>query len=179
MVTQLLVSESMAEIEIETRIRAPIERCFDLARDVEVHARSAAFTAERVIPPGRIEGLLELGDLVTFRGRHLGVTRTLTARVVELQRPHRFVDEMVAGAFQSLRHVHEFEQLGDETIMKDTLRWEAPCGALGRLANRLILRRHLLWFLRKKQRALKAIAEAAAHAAEDLSPNLASWSDHD
>lgn len=152
----------MVEIEIETRIRAPIERCFDLARDVEVHAQSAAFTAERVIPPGRTEGLLELGDLVTFCGHHLGVTRTLTARVVELHRPDPFVDEMVAGAFQSLRHVHEFEQVGDETIMKDTLRWKAPCGALGRLANELILRRHLRWFLRKKQRALKVIAEAAA-----------------
>jgi len=71
---------------------------------------------------GRTEGLLEQGDLVTFRGRHLGVTQTLTARVVELHRPDRFVDEMVAGAFRSLRHVHEFEQVGDETIMKDTLR---------------------------------------------------------
>lgn len=152
----------MPEIEIETRIRAPIERCFDLARDVEVHARSAAFSAERVVSPGRTAGLLELGDLVTFRGRHLGLTRTLTARVVELHRPDRFVDEMVAGSFESLRHVHEFEQDGEETVMKDTLRWRAPLGPLGRLADELILRRHLLRFLRKKQRALKAIAEAAS-----------------
>ena len=45
---------------IETRIRAPIELCFDLARDVNAHAESAAFTSERVVEPGRTQGLLYL-----------------------------------------------------------------------------------------------------------------------
>ena len=151
----------MPTLRIVTKIAAPVEECFDLSRSIDLHLESMIASRERVIG-GVTSGLIEDGQEVTWEAHHLGVRWRMTSRITAFDRPHRFVDEMVAGAFRSLRHVHEFEQVGDETIMKDTLRWEAPCGALGRVANKLILRRHLLWFLRKKQRALKVIAEAAA-----------------
>lgn len=149
----------MTTIRIETRIRAPIELCFDLARDVEAHARSAAFSSERVVPPGRTSGLLELGDLVAFEGRHFGMRQRFVARITELQRPDRFVDEMVSGVFRWLRHTHEFEADDEGTVMIDTLEWEAPLGFLGLVADRLFLRRHMRWFVETKQKGLKAIAE--------------------
>jgi len=37
----------MTRIIIETRIHALIELCFELARDVDVHAESAAFSSNR------------------------------------------------------------------------------------------------------------------------------------
>jgi len=85
----------MGHIIIETRIRAPVELCFDLARDVSVHAKSAAFSSERVVGPGRTQGLLELGDIISFEGRHFGFTQRFVARITALDRPDRFVDEMV------------------------------------------------------------------------------------
>src|SRR5215216_2552424 len=55
----------MATIIVETRIAAPIELCFDLARDVEVHVATSVSTGERVV--GRkSSGRLALGDIVTF-----------------------------------------------------------------------------------------------------------------
>ena len=63
----------MPTIIIETFIHAPVELCFDLARDVNAHAESAAFSAERVVEPGRTRGLLEVGDIVAFEGRHFGM----------------------------------------------------------------------------------------------------------
>jgi hypothetical protein len=87
----------MATIVVETRIRAPIELCFDLARDVGAHAESAAFSSERVVEPGRTLGLLEFGDLVAFEGRHFGITQRFVARITALDRPAHFVDEMVQG----------------------------------------------------------------------------------
>jgi ligand-binding SRPBCC domain-containing protein len=152
----------MATIVIETRIQAPIELCFDLARDVGAHAESAAFSSERVVEPGRTEGLLELGDLVTLEGRHFGITQRFVARITALDRPARFVDEMVEGAFKRLRHVHEFEFKDGTTVMRDTLKWEAPFGVIGRLADLLFLRRHMRRFVSTKQRALKHIAEKRA-----------------
>ena len=77
----------MGEITIETRIRAPIELCFDLARDVTAHAESAAFSSERVIAPERTQGLLELGDTVAFEGRHFGITQRFVARITILDAP--------------------------------------------------------------------------------------------
>src|SRR5436190_7571691 len=110
----------MRSLSVITEIDAPIERCFDLARDVQAHCRTAAFTRERVVG-GKSTGLLELGDQVTFEGTHFGIRQRLTSAIVEFDRPHRFVDEMVSGAFKSLRHVHDFESQDSKTIMRDTI----------------------------------------------------------
>jgi len=157
----------MTRIVIETKIPAPIELCFDLARDVNSHEQSAAFSSERVVPPGRTEGLLELGDLVAFEGRHFGIKQRFVARITALDRPRRFVDEMVQGSFKWLRHVHEFAHRDGVTIMRDTLEWEPPFGFIGRLADGLFLRRHMLWFVTTKQASLKQIAEAQVKTLRD------------
>ena len=152
----------MTRIVIETMIRAPIELCFDLARDVSAHKESAAFSSERIVPPGRTAGLLELGDLVAFEGRHCGVRQRFVARITALDRPRRFDDEMVHGSFKWLRHCHEFEFADGITTMRDTLEWEPPLGFIGRLADGLFLRRHMRWFVSTKQNGLKHMAEAQA-----------------
>jgi len=155
----------MTRIIIETRIHAPIELCFDLARDVDVHAESAAFSSERAVEPGRTHGSLELGDLIAFEGRHFGIKQRFVARITALDPPRRFDDEMVQGSFKWLRHVHAFEFADGVTTMRDTLEWEPPLGVIGRLADRLFLRRHMYGFVSKKQNALKRIAENRAAAA--------------
>jgi ligand-binding SRPBCC domain-containing protein len=154
----------MPTLVIETKIHAPIELCFDLARSVDAHQLTAASTRERVVA-GKLTGLLELGDRVTFEAVHLGIRQRLTAQIVELERPHRFVDEMVSGVFSCLRHVHEFHELFEErptVLMRDTLEWRSPLGPLGVLADKLFVARHLHKFLLEKQRALAEYAEAQA-----------------
>ena len=157
----------MGAITVETRIRAHIELCFDLARDVNAHAESAAFSSERVVKPGKMHGLLELNDLVAFEGRHFGIRQKFVARITALDRPNRFVDEMVEGTFKWLRHVHEFEWKNGVTIMRDRLEWKAPLGFIGKLADLLFISRHMQWFVFTKQRALKQIAEKRASLAQD------------
>jgi ligand-binding SRPBCC domain-containing protein len=152
----------MTRIVIETKIHAPIELCFDLARDINAHRESAAFSSERVIPPGRTEGLLELGDLVAFEGRHFGIKQRFVARITGFDRPHRFDDEMVEGSFKWLRHCHEFSFSNGVTSMRDTLEWQPPLGLIGRVADVIFLRRHMHWFVSTKQNALKVLAEARA-----------------
>jgi len=147
-------------ITIETRIAAPRERVFDLARDVDAHVESSAFTGERAVEPGRTSGLLELGDLLTFEGRHLGVRQRLTVRITAMDPPRRFVDEGVRGALRELHHVHEFLEDGDgATLMRDTVGWRSPFGLLGRAADALVVARHMRWFVSEKQGRLKAMAE--------------------
>src|SRR3954470_3976090 len=126
----------MPTVIIETKIKAPIELCFDLARDVEIHCQTTARTQERIIG-GKNTGLLELGDEVTFEAVHFGIKQRLSSKIVEYERPHRFTDQMIRGAFKSLRHVHEFKADVDQTLMRDTLEWKSPLGMLGILADRL------------------------------------------
>ena len=147
----------MPTISVTTEIEASPEHCFDLARDVEVHCRTAAFSQEKAIG-GTSRGLLNLGDIVTFEGVHFGIRQRLTARIVEFERPNRFLDEMVSGAFAALRHVHEFTARGTTTVMTDTITWSSPLGVLGKLAD-LFIAPHLRSFLQRRNRELKRIAE--------------------
>ena len=149
----------MGEVVVETVIAAPVERVFALARDVSVHAHTASFTDERLVTPGRLTGILELGDLVAFEGRHFGIRQTFVAKIVEMSPPRLFVDEMVKGAFTWLRHEHEFHIHAVGTLMRDVIRWRSPLGPIGTLADRLFVERHMGWFVRTKQQALKQIAE--------------------
>jgi len=149
----------MPRIVIETWIAAPPERVFDLARDVGAHTESAGFSGERAVPPGRTEGLLEAGDLVTFEGKHFGIRQRVTVKILSMDRPRRFDDELVRSAFRHLHHAHEFEPSKGGTLMRDTLEWTSPFGILGRIADRVAVIRHMRWFVTTKQRALKAIAE--------------------
>lgn len=149
----------MPRIVVETWIDAPPERVFDLSRDVSAHAESASFTHERIVPPGRTEGLLEAGDLITFEGRHFGLRQRITAKILSMDPPRIYVDELVRSAFRQLRHVHEFEPSNGGTLMRDTLDWTSPFGILGRLADRVAVIRHMTWFVTTKQSALKRIAE--------------------
>jgi ligand-binding SRPBCC domain-containing protein len=125
----------MTAIVVETRILAPIEVCFDLARDVDVHVKTSSTTCERAVG-GRTSGLLELGDVVTFEALHFGSRQRLTSKIVEFDRPKRFVDEMVNGAFAGLRHTHEFFVDGTSVLMRDTLTWRSPLGPLGVIADK-------------------------------------------
>jgi ligand-binding SRPBCC domain-containing protein len=145
--------------ELCTDIDAPIETVFDLARDLDLHARSMARTRERAVA-GRTSGRIELGETVTWRARHLGTWWSLMSRVTVVERPTRFEDVQERGPFASFRHEHRFESLpGGGTRMRD--RWEhsAPLGPLGWLADRVVLARHMRRLLETRNAALKREAE--------------------
>ena len=143
------------------RVAAPPERCFDLARSVDLHAHSAAATGERPVG-GVTRGLLGAGQEVTWRARHFGVRQSLTSRMTAFDRPRHFRDSMVRGAFRRFDHDHYFEPSGDGgTVMREVFDYEAPLGPLGRLAERLFLTRYMRHFLEERNRHEKAAAESA------------------
>ena len=97
--------DAMPVIEIRTEVRAPLDRCFDLSRDIDLHLVSMRATGERAVA-GRTSGLIGLGEEVTWEARHLGVRQRFTSRITEFARPHYFQDRMVRGAFRSFARDH-------------------------------------------------------------------------
>lgn len=151
----------MTRIHLETRIEAPIERVFDLARDIDLHARSMAHTGEEAIA-GRTSGPIGLGETVTWRARHLGRWWTLTSRITVVERPTRFADEQASGPFARFEHTHTFGSMAGGTLMTDDWDHTSPFGPLGRLADRLFLGRHMRRLLETRNAALKAEAEGSS-----------------
>ncbi|OXM85326.1 SRPBCC family protein [Paenibacillus rigui] len=148
----------MPLIRTEFIIQAPVDRCFDLARSIDIHAASASQTRERAIA-GRTTGLIELGETVTWEAVHFGIRQRLTARIAELERPYYFVDEMVHGAFKRFRHTHEFVAVAEGTHMIDTFDYESPFGLLGRIADALFLEKYMKRFLIRRNEYIKKMAE--------------------
>lgn len=144
---------------IETRMHAPIDRCFDLARSIEIHIRSTEKTREKVV--GRsATGLLGPDDEVTWEGIHLGVRQRLTSRITVFNPPYHFRDSMVRGAFRRFDHDHFFEQDKGVTIMKDRFEYTSPFGLLGDLADTLFLKRYMERLLRIRANVIRVAAEA-------------------
>ena len=151
----------MPHIQIETQIAAPIELCFDLARDIDFHTRSLADTGERAVA-GRTTGLIELGESVTWEARHFCVRQHFTAKIVAFERPTYFRDVMTKGAFKSFEHDHRFESRDGGTLMIDEVVLRSPFGSLGWLVDGLFMTRYMRRMLERRCQAIKAEAEFIA-----------------
>ena len=154
----------MQLIELQTRITAPPDRCFLLSLSIDLHKESTAQTGERAIA-GVTQGLIGPNQTVTWQGRHFGLTLTQETLISKYDRPHYFQDIMLRGMFKSFEHDHYFDPLPDGTTrMRDELRFAAPLGPLGRVAERLVLRRYLAGFLLERNQLIKQVAESATNA---------------
>lgn len=151
----------MTVIRVATTIAAPAGRVFDLARSVDFHVASAKASGERVVG-GVASGLLEPGDEVVWSARHFGVRQTLSSRITSFDRPRSFRDSMVRGAFKRFDHDHLFEDQGDVVVMRDVFDYDAPLGLLGRIADALVLERHMRRFLEARAAEIKQAAESDA-----------------
>ncbi|MEM9340062.1 MAG: SRPBCC family protein [Bacteroidota bacterium] len=149
----------MPEINLQTIIHAPIERCFDLSRSIDLHKISTKHTDEEAVD-GVTSGLINLNEFVTWRARHFGIHQKLTTRITELDRPKFFVDEMIKGAFKGFRHEHHFEATQVGVLMTDIFNYRSPFGILGKLIDVLILERYMTRLLIKRNEIIKEFAES-------------------
>jgi ligand-binding SRPBCC domain-containing protein len=153
----------MTRLEDLTRIHAPAERCFDLARSVEVHLLGNVHWGEAAVAAaGVTSGLVGMGQRVTWRAKHFGTWHTLTSEITAMDRPVYFQDAMIRGPFQFMSHDHYFRSISpNETEMADVFCFAAPLAVLGRLAEIAVFRRYMRALLRERSEVLREIAESA------------------
>ena len=148
----------MTTITIETIFHCPIEICFDVARSIDAHLLSTSKTGEKAIA-GRLSGLCEMGDTITWEATHFGIRQRLTSEITCMEKPHFFEDRMLKGAFKSMRHEHHFVYNVDHTLMTDIFEYEIPCGVLGQLFDYVILKKYMTRFLVERNTILKQMIE--------------------
>lgn len=148
----------LVRIELSTSILAPIERCFDLSRSIDLELASTE-GQQRAIA-GVTSGLIGLGQEVTWSGRHFGLVISHTSRITAYEFPRYFQDSMLRGAFHSYCHDHYFEAGNGGTVMKDVVRFSAPYGVLGRIVERVVLERHMRKLLERRNLNIKRAGES-------------------
>jgi ligand-binding SRPBCC domain-containing protein len=148
----------MPFIHLTTFIAAPGERVVDLSRSVELHRASMKNYGEKIIN-GKIAGLMETGDSVTWEARHLFKKRFLKTIVKEMKRPEYFIDEQVTGDFVMMKHEHYFKVVENGTLMIDQFHFESPYGSFGRLINNIYLKKYMQKLLESRNEMIKQVAE--------------------
>lgn len=148
----------MTTIKITTHYFAPIEKVFDINRNIDIHQQSASKTKEIAIA-GITSGLINKNETVTWKGKHFGVYLTHQSLISELIFPTYFVDEQLKGKFKSFKHQHFFEQKENYVEVTDILNYETPYGIFGKLFDKLFLKKHLTDFIMKRNAILKNLAE--------------------
>lgn len=148
----------MATIKLLTKIKAPIDKCFDVSRDIKVHELSTKYTNEKAVA-GKTSGLCEINDEITWQATHFGIRQHLTIKITKLNRPIFFEDVMLKGAFNSMRHEHHFIQVNECTEMTDIFYYEVPFGFLGIWFDKLILEKYMTKFLLTRNQIIKEVSE--------------------
>jgi ligand-binding SRPBCC domain-containing protein len=148
----------LVRIELSTTIAAPIERCFDLSRSIDLELASTEGHQQAIA--GVTAGLIGPGQEVTWSGRHFGFLIRHTSRITAYEFPRYFQDSMLRGVFHSYCHDHYFEPSDSGTLMKDVVRFAVPGGILGRVAERLVLDRHMRGLLQQRNLYIRRAAES-------------------
>ena len=148
----------MPIISLTTRIKAPIERVFDLSRSVELHIESSPESQETIVE-GKTSGLLEKGDEITWNS-HLKFRQKLHVKLTAMERYQSFVDEMVSGAFAHMKHTHLFKEEKGATLMTDEFDYKSPGGPFAWFVENSFLTAYLRRFLAERNKIIKRVAES-------------------
>lgn len=124
----------------EQRIGRPLPETFEFF--------SHAANLEQITPPwlrfsilGTEPASVVTGTVIPYRLRLHGIPLIWVSQIEEFERDRLFVDRQLIGPYKLWHHRHEFEADGDQTVIRDEVRYELPFGAVGSLAERLFVRR--------------------------------------
>ena len=111
-------------------IPAPLERVFSFFCE----ARNLG----RITPPelrfkllGQSHLQLRAGTLIDYELAWHGILIRWRSRIEEWRPPTRFIDVQLNGPYRFWRHTHSFEARDGGTLMRDTVEFAVPFGALG------------------------------------------------
>ena len=107
---------------------------------------------------------LEQGSEVRLRTKQwpLPFAQTWVVRIARVEQPTLVVDQMLSGPFAFWLHEHRFGDLpGDRTRLTDHLSYALPAGPLGRVADRLFVRRLIARTFHDRHARTQALFAAA------------------
>jgi ligand-binding SRPBCC domain-containing protein len=148
----------MPTIHITTFIAAPQQVVFDLSRHIGLHKISQQQHKEEAIG-GVTGGLIQEGEFVTWKAKHLFKIRFLKIRITKMEPCSFFEDIMEEGDFKQFKHQHHFKPVQNGTIVIDSLYFESPYGLVGKLINRFYLTNYMKRLLQQRNEVIKEYAE--------------------
>ncbi|SPE31053.1 Cyclase/dehydrase [Acidobacteriia bacterium SbA2] len=144
-------------------ISAPLEKVFSFFCE--------ARNLDRITPPelrfkllGQSHLELRAGTLIDYELAWHGLPMRWRSRIEEWRPPTLFIDVQLKGPYRFWRHTHSFEARDGGTLMRDTVEFAVPFGALGDLYVGWLARRDVdrIFDYRAQQISLLFPAERVA-----------------
>jgi ligand-binding SRPBCC domain-containing protein len=134
--------EPPRRIERSQLVPLSLEDSFSFFADAYNHeALTPPWLRFRILTPRPIP--MREGETIEYvLTTHRLPVRWLT-EIVEWRPGRRFVDRQVEGPFRLWEHTHAFEERHDGTLIRDTVLYRMPYGALGAFAHRILVARDL------------------------------------
>jgi ligand-binding SRPBCC domain-containing protein len=149
----------MPLIHLTTFIAAPVDRVFDLSRSIELHKHTMKKFEEKPVA-GRISGLMQPGDKITWRGKHLLKRRVWINSIAALEKPFTFIYEQMQGDFKQMKHELFFKECSNGTLLIDQFSFECSYGRLGEWFTNLYLTKYINSLLEQRNETIKRVAES-------------------
>jgi hypothetical protein len=132
----------MHTLERSQFIAAPVDDLFAFfSNAANLEAITPPWLGFKMLTPGPVA--IEGGTILEYGLRVHGVPLRWRSLISRWNPPSGFVDEQLSGPYRTWVHEHVFEPVEGGTLMCDTVRYELPLGALGRLVERFWVRRDL------------------------------------
>ena len=149
----------MPTIHLTTFIAAPIERVFDLSRNLTIY-KVFMKNRKETFSSGAASNLIGHGETLTFHAKHFGKTRLVTTRVIDLKKPSSFVHEQVKGDLVHFKHEQHFKSVDNGTIMIDLVDYESPRDMIGKVIGKLYMKKYLEQFMNTRNKLIQQYAES-------------------
>ena len=104
------------------------------------------------------------GLVIRYRIRPLlGIPLTWTTRITGYEPPFRFTDIQLSGPYRRWEHRHTFEAVPGGTLVRDEIEYAVPLGAIGDVANAVVVRNELRRIFNHRAAAIRSVfGETAA-----------------
>ena len=106
-----------------------------------LQAITPAWLRFEIITPTPIT--ISKGTFIDYRIGWRGAPVRWRTQILRWEPPHLFVDVQRRGPYRLWHHTHSFAPHGSGTLMQDVVRYSLPFGVLGRIVQRMFVRRDL------------------------------------
>jgi len=155
----------MTIIEKKIAIAAPIEAVFDFHTDTKnLGLISPPWVKSKVVRQSG-EGLGKIIELQTVQ--YNVFPSHWLVRIEEYDRPVRLTDLMLSGPMKYFRHERTFSQpCASLTELKDHLEYEPPFGFIGKIADKISVKKMMEEMFEYRHRKTKELLEERFYIAE-------------
>ncbi|MCX7420620.1 MAG: SRPBCC family protein [Planctomycetia bacterium] len=122
----------------EQMIAKPINEVFQFFADAQnLETLTPPRVNFQILTPLPIE--MHTGAIIQYSLKLHGIPVQWTTAITGWKPPFEFVDVQLRGPYVMWHHRHNFEAIGEQTLMTDEIHYSLPFGWLGRLAHTLFV----------------------------------------